>query len=241
MQHILVRLYIQQILLLFFLTWDSNNKASVIPQGALIVVLITLTEYPDLFRGLELTLKCRPATTVSSKTRMTHSSVLFPSPSRTSRSACPRSTTRAKTTRSETKTSSAIAILAASLLTTLVHVLCSVNPSARNNKPKKLERERAKHEMYAKTTPKKAEAYGKNVAEEGKQNDGPEDFMHPATVEPQRVVWPPRDPLGLAEAELKELKRAGVKVSIENADMDEKGHVQLKGPPPGADDDALFG
>jgi hypothetical protein len=104
----------------------------------------------------------------------------------------------------------------------------------------KLERERAEHEMYAKSAPKKEE-YGKNVAEAGKQNDGPEDFTHPAAIEPQQVIWLPRDPLGLGVHEEKQLKSQGIEVSTENADLDEKGHVQLKGPPPGDDDNALFG
>ena len=105
----------------------------------------------------------------------------------------------------------------------------------------KLERERAEHEMHAKTAPKPPKTYNKNVAEEGKRNDGPEDFTHPAAVEPQRVVWLPRDPLGLAQAEEKDLRNAGVEVSTENAEMNEKGHVELRGPPPGGEDDALFG
>lgn len=104
-----------------------------------------------------------------------------------------------------------------------------------------LERERAEHEMDAKISPAKAETYGKNVAEEGKQNEGPEDFSHPAAVEPQRVVWLPRDPLGLGEAEERQLKSLGIEVSTENAEMDETGHVELRGPPPGGEEDALFG
>ncbi|KDN34824.1 hypothetical protein RSAG8_12122, partial [Rhizoctonia solani AG-8 WAC10335] len=105
----------------------------------------------------------------------------------------------------------------------------------------KLEREHAEHEMHARTAPPKAETYGKNVAEEGKHNEGPEDFTHPAAIEPQRVVWLPKDLLGVAEAEEKELKQQGIEVSTEHAVMDEKGHVELTGPPPGGDDDALFG
>ncbi|KAG8681685.1 hypothetical protein FRC08_015484, partial [Ceratobasidium sp. 394] len=75
----------------------------------------------------------------------------------------------------------------------------------------------------------------------GKRNDGPEDFTHPAAIEPQQIIWLPRDPLGLAEAEAAELKAAGIQVSTENAEMDERGHVELRGPPPGDDENALFG
>lgn len=92
--------------------------------------------------------------------------------------------------------------------------------------------------MYAKSAPKK-QKYGKNVAEAGKRNDGPEDFTHPAAAQPQQCIWLPCDPLGLATSE--ELKSQGIEVSTDNAEMNEKGHVELKGPPPGDDEDALFG
>ncbi|KDN38252.1 hypothetical protein RSAG8_09651, partial [Rhizoctonia solani AG-8 WAC10335] len=85
---------------------------------------------------------------------------------------------------------------------------------------RKLEQERAEHEMHSRTAPAKAETYGKNVAEEGKHNEDPEDFTHPAAIEPQRVVWLPKDPLGVAEVEEKELKQQGIEVSTELAVMD---------------------
>lgn len=45
LQHVFVGLYLQQICLaaLFFLARDQNNKASAIPEGALMIVLIVLT------------------------------------------------------------------------------------------------------------------------------------------------------------------------------------------------------
>ncbi|CAE6528316.1 unnamed protein product [Rhizoctonia solani] len=76
---------------------------------------------------------------------------------------------------------------------------------------------------------------------QGKHNDGPKDFTHPAAFEPQRVVWILRDPLGVAEAEEHGLKSHGIEVSTENAVIDEKGHVELTGPPPAGGKDALFG
>ncbi|KAG8707762.1 hypothetical protein FRC08_000307 [Ceratobasidium sp. 394] len=104
----------------------------------------------------------------------------------------------------------------------------------------KLERERAENEIHAQAQPKQEE-YGQNVGEAGKRNDGPEDFTHPAAIEPQQVIWLPRDPLGLAQAEETELKAVGIEVSTENAVLDEKGNVELRGPPPGDDEDAPFG
>lgn len=67
------------------------------------------------------------------------------------------------------------------------------------------------------------------------EDAGPKEFYHPASVEPQRVVWLPVDTLGLGVEEERALKEAGVLVSTEGAKMDEKGHVDISGPPPGGD------
>ena len=64
---------------------------------------------------------------------------------------------------------------------------------------------------------------------------GPKDFYHPASVEPQRVVWVPRDGLGLGEAEARAIGEMGIRVSLDDARMDEKGHVDISGPPPGGE------
>ena len=62
--------------------------------------------------------------------------------------------------------------------------------------------------------------------------DGYDEFAHPAAVEPQRVVWVPRDGLGLGEAEARAIGEMGIRVSLDDARMDEKGHVDISGPPP---------
>ncbi|EKM59100.1 uncharacterized protein PHACADRAFT_169556 [Phanerochaete carnosa HHB-10118-sp] len=60
-----------------------------------------------------------------------------------------------------------------------------------------------------------------------------EDFAHPAAVESQRVVWIPRDKLGLFAMEEREDRAHGIEVSDQGARMDAKGHVDIEGPPPG--------
>ncbi|KAJ7664278.1 hypothetical protein B0H17DRAFT_991245 [Mycena rosella] len=57
-------------------------------------------------------------------------------------------------------------------------------------------------------------------------------FTHPAASRPQRVVWLPRDRLGLAEEEERACREAGVDVSLRDAEMNEKGKVDITGPPP---------
>jgi hypothetical protein len=56
MQHIFVGLYIEQICLcaLFFLSRDDQLRASAIPQGALMIVLIVITVSSYTLSGLPL-------------------------------------------------------------------------------------------------------------------------------------------------------------------------------------------
>ena len=58
------------------------------------------------------------------------------------------------------------------------------------------------------------------------------EFLHPA-LGPARIVWIPRDTLGLGEAEERENRAARVDVSTRFAFMNEVGHVDVEGPPPG--------
>lgn len=74
----------------------------------------------------------------------------------------------------------------------------------------------------------------RGTATEGKRNDEPADFDHPAAVEAQRIVWVPRDALGLGDAEVRACREAGVLAGSDNALMDQKGHVTVRGHPPGA-------
>lgn len=64
------------------------------------------------------------------------------------------------------------------------------------------------------------------------EETGPEDCYHPASVDPEPIIWIPRDPLGLAEAEERSMRVAGIEASSRNAVVDVKGHVDVTGPPP---------
>ena len=68
---------------------------------------------------------------------------------------------------------------------------------------------------------------GKSVAVEGKHNDEPTDFYHPAGVEPQRIIWIPRDPLGVADLEVESNEASEIMSTCKNAIMDDEGHVSL--------------
>lgn len=82
--------------------------------------------------------------------------------------------------------------------------------------------------------------YGTSVPVEGKRNEGPTDFNHPASVEPQRIIWIPRDPLELSTREVEQLNAEGVEASAENATIDAGGHVDIQGHPPGSDPRNMF-
>lgn len=62
--------------------------------------------------------------------------------------------------------------------------------------------------------------------------NAPTDFNHPATVEPQRPIWIPRDELGLADAEAQAMRAEGIDVSMKDAEMNEKGKIAIDGRPP---------
>jgi hypothetical protein len=64
------------------------------------------------------------------------------------------------------------------------------------------------------------------------QDEGPTDFSHPAAVEEQRVIWLPRDRLGLVHDLERDLDSRGVLHSTEGAEMDIKGHVNVTTAPP---------
>jgi hypothetical protein len=57
-------------------------------------------------------------------------------------------------------------------------------------------------------------------------------FAHPAVSRPQRTVWIPQDTLGLADEEQRACAEAGVDASTKDAEMNEKGKVDISGPPP---------
>ncbi|KAG8775510.1 hypothetical protein FRC20_000477 [Serendipita sp. 405] len=83
--------------------------------------------------------------------------------------------------------------------------------------------------------------YGASVPVEGKRNEGPTDFNHPASVEPQRVIWIPEDPLGIGKIEADHLNSQGVEASTENATMGDNGKVDVQSHPPGSDPNTMFG
>lgn len=65
--------------------------------------------------------------------------------------------------------------------------------------------------------------------------DDPNAFFHPATKDPQPIIWIPEDPFGLAAAEVAANADAGVESTTKNSYMDSEGKVFIRGPPPDGD------
>ena len=60
------------------------------------------------------------------------------------------------------------------------------------------------------------------------KREGAADFMHPAIVEEQRVIWLPRDLSGLVKGTERDLDSHDILHSTEWATMDVNGRVHVK-------------
>lgn len=59
------------------------------------------------------------------------------------------------------------------------------------------------------------------------KKEGHTDFRHPATAEEQRIIWLPKDPLGLVHEIERDLESHDILHSSEGAEMDDKGYVDV--------------
>jgi hypothetical protein len=64
------------------------------------------------------------------------------------------------------------------------------------------------------------------------EDEGPTDFSHPAAVEEQRIIWLPKDRLGLIDEIMQDLAVWDVLHSTDGAEMDDEGHVNVSMAPP---------
>ncbi|RPD56035.1 DUF221-domain-containing protein [Lentinus tigrinus ALCF2SS1-6] len=236
-QHIFVGLYIQQICLaaLFFLARDENDKASAIPEGALMIVLIAFTaffhliinnSYGPLIQFLPLTLA--DATHGRGKEDSNVAAAaqeLDDQASVKDLKAEERVQAQANATGTERPNEEKAARKRERAGTAE-----SLDGKAKAAEVEDVDVEAGAGESSQPSSPRESESPSslRGVDEEA----GPKDFYHPASVEAQPVVWLPRDPLGLGEAEERACREAGVDVSTQDAVMDAKGHVDISGPPP---------
>lgn len=226
LQHVFVGLYIQQVCLaaLFFLAQDENKHPSAIPEGALMVVLIVFTaffhlildnSYGPLTQALPLSLADQ--TRGIDMNRAGAERELHESDEEVSATeGFGKDATGSDGLRKRDRGGSVAAD--------------SFDDAGKGNA--------ASFDMTPrKTLTNTTDGAGEKEAEAFRAPDEEEwkDFYHPASVEPQRVVWVPRDGMGLGEAEVRANREAGIKASLDDARMDDKGHVDISGAPPGAE------
>ncbi|CCM04897.1 uncharacterized protein FIBRA_07093 [Fibroporia radiculosa] len=226
-QHVFVGLYLQLVCLaaLFFLAQNGSKKPSAVPEGALTIVLIAFTaffhiiinnSYGPLIDYLPLTLAGQDLELKDSNRAVTEQ-VLRENASATSLDAEQQEKRQGEGQQ--------------------------VRSRRESSHPGKA---RVDTKEYAtRESDEIADATGDVDVEQGviqaaseddllgvDEEDGPKDFYHPATVEPQMTIWIPKDPLGLGEAEENVNREKGIAASTENARMDGKGHVDVLGAPP---------
>ena len=230
-QHLFVGLYIQQICLcaLFFLAQGSTHKPSAIPEGALMIVLILFTvsifdirtllipthvwgqaffqntilnSYGPLLKYLPLTLVDRVH---SGKTEVEQEAP----PNADATQTLP-STSDVKVT-DYANASTSVPDQQLSSTTPLPH------PSGDDDKA---DTSSFTDESSAPPCARPAEA------------EGPTDFSHPAAVEAQRMIWLPRDHLGLVQEIEQDLASRDILYSTEGTEMNDKGYVEVSLAPP---------
>ncbi|KAH9026750.1 DUF221-domain-containing protein [Lactarius pseudohatsudake] len=216
-QHVFVGLYVQQVCLcaLFFLAQGSNEKPSAIPEGALMVVLIIFTaffqntilnSYGPLIKYLPLTLADRSYGSDAGVEQEVRTTAGAPQPVPTG---------------SDVK----------------VTDYGNVSASGSHQQPNEEAQpggadddvvERAETSSFT----HESRASSPSPSARPKEAEGPTDFSHPAAVEEQRMIWLPKDPLGLIHEIEQDLASQEILYSTEGAEMDSKGHVNVTMAPP---------
>ncbi len=69
-------------------------------------------------------------------------------------------------------------------------------------------------------------------SEKSIEDEGPTDFSHPAAVEEQRIIWLPKDRLGLINEITQDLVGRDILLSTDGAEMNGEGHVDVTMAPP---------
>ncbi|EJD05444.1 DUF221-domain-containing protein [Fomitiporia mediterranea MF3/22] len=217
-QHLFVGLYIQQICLaaLFFLARNSSGNPSAIPEGALMIVLIVFTalfnlminnSYGPLLHYLPLSLADKAHGVAGHIDELAAVGDDRASSSGAARADSDPTGDGGPTGKSKSIPDSSRAVEKRSMDTT-----------------------------GSRSDIEKTERTGLvRPRGDGQPDLEVNDFYHPAAVEAQRIVWIPADRLVLHKAEERGCIEDGVDASSLNARMDEKGRVEVDGPPPGED------
>ncbi|KAG8853288.1 hypothetical protein FRB96_008373 [Tulasnella sp. 330] len=227
-QHIFVGLYVQQVCIaaLFFLAQNQNSKPSAVPEGALTVVLIVLTigfnliinnSYGPLLTSLPLTLA--------------HKSYGMPQESNSPDELNDGDDNERRRLTDGQYNGTGKEQGIGAIVDRQPAVASRVPPTEVNNSRFD---QAGKIETHAgrPTNMDGSEDEDGNEVPLEKVKEMPTDFNHPASVEPQRTIWLPRDTLGLADSEVRNLEANGIDASTQHADINEKGKITIDGRPP---------
>jgi hypothetical protein len=210
-QHVFVGLYVQQVCLcaLFFLAQNSSNKPSAVPEGALMIVLIVFTIFfqNTILNSYGPLIKFLPLSLVD----------------RSPGGNVQEAPTTADAPQHVPPSSD-------------IKVTDYGNASCSNQQPDEVESEGADDKVVgrAETSSFTDESRSGSPPPSGRPKDteGPTDFRHPAAVEQQRIIWLPRDPLGLVHEIEQDLASQGILYSTEGAEMNDQGKVNVTLAPP---------
>lgn len=223
LQHVFVGLYLQQICLaaLFFLSRNAAGKASSIPQGALMIVLIVITagfhaiinnSYGPLLLALPLSLQNRLGNSVAIEDAEDVGSEDGYGKENTSPN-----NPKGKDPLVDHNPDPEAAVSDEQKERIRQGLIVSEEPRT------SADAQEAHTEQ--KVSQKQEQAEINELAKYG--------FAHPAASRPQQTIWIPTDELGLSRREVEETRKSGVDASSRDAIMNHKGKVDVSGAPPG--------
>ncbi|KAH7872085.1 uncharacterized protein C8R40DRAFT_1255595 [Lentinula edodes] len=200
-QHLFVGLYVEQVCLaaLFFLARDENNAASAIPEGALMIVLLIFTAFFQIILN-NMYNPLKHALPLSMSEKMYHEEDVTPA-------VQDESSASAKDQGYPMDRVESKGVRGASVDDDRLKLQASDNDRQSNG-------EDSTKPTPDRVAPRAEESYG---------------FSHPAASRPQRTVWIPKDRLGLAQEEEIACRDKGIDISTKDAEMNEKGKVNLTG------------
>jgi len=248
-QHVFVGLYIEQICLAALFLLTSTGTPTAVPEGILMIILIVITagshailnnSYGPLIHSLPLTLahKSYGMPLVEGDTKIDDHEGDYRSQSIGMKPLNTNKTNHFLDVDNDAINADAAARRADAVIPGPARPADAdvPNPEGRTEPTSNKARINADDDEADVAAQKQAVNKDRDEAKfDGVFDDGgPTDFYHPATVEPQQIIWIAQDPLGLGDAEVEANRSMGVEASNQDAEMDEKGHVEIFGSPPGA-------
>jgi hypothetical protein len=240
-QHLFVGLYVQQVCLcaLFFLARDANKAPSAIPEGALMVVLIvftaSITQRPCLIMIYSF-----PGQAIFQNIILNSYGPLlkFLPLSLADRSYGGVEVKPVKPEEEPTKVGVPSHVLSGD-----VKAIDYANTSTSASDSYQRSGEGGSshtgdadsHTLERVPSPiftNESRASSPSPSVKSAEDQGTTDFRHPAAVEEQRIIWLPRDRLGLVDEILQDLASQDILHSTDGAEMNDKGHVNVTTAPP---------